>query len=335
MKSSFLLALLMTSMISNGAFAQATKKTKPTKKPVAAKPVAVKPVAAKVESKAPSASSNFQKFYDRLKIGYYGVFTSPHLRDMKNGRWKNASISPEWSRTSKNEHRNQDTWPTNIWHQVTFTYNFGAKMSFVVAPRFMTPLASSEDMKKPEDNSFIMLDDMLVGFAGVIYSSDDKKFNLWVRPGVRLPTSRLNRNSGNGGAGTVTHQLDLSYSPTYDFNNTWQIGIFGQFRQWVIEDQYGFDRFRIITNPFVQYTIDDVSRVQVYYEYITETDRRGKPADERDPVWKDSWQNVTVGYNRDINSKLNLFPFVGVFVNDVPLTDKSVWLGAWISYKIK
>ena len=335
MKSSFLLALLMTSLVSNGALAQATKKAKPASKPVAVKPNSPKPLAAKVESSSPAASTSFQKFYDRLKIGYYGVFTSPHLRDMKNGRWKNASISPEWGNAPKGDGKNQDTWPTNIWHQVTFTYNFGAKMSFVVAPRFMTPLAFPKDMGQPEDRSFIMLDDFLVGFAGVVYTSPDKKFNFWMRPGVRLPTSRLSRNNSNGNSGTVTHQLDFSYSPTYDFNKTWQVGIFGQFRQWVIEDQYGFDRFRIITNPFVQYTIDDVSRVQVYYEYITETDRRGKPADDRDAVWKDRWQNVTVGYNRDITSKLNLFPFVGVFVDDKPVTDRSVWLGAWISYKIK
>jgi hypothetical protein len=332
MKSSFLLALLMTSMISNGAFAQAIKKSKPAAKPA---PKAAVNTATVSKSAEVPKNSSFQKFYDRLGIRYFGVLTSPHLRDMKHNRWKNASISPEWSRSSKNEEQNQDTWPTNIWHQIAFTYNFGAKMSFVVAPRFMTPLASSTHMKEPEDNSFIMLDDMLVGFQGVVYSSPNKKFNLWMRPGLRLPTSRLNRNATNSGAGTVTHQVDISYSPTYDFNKTWQIGMFGQFRQWVIEDQYGFDRLRIITNPFVQYTIDDVSRFTVYYEYITETDRRGKAADDRDPVFKDRWQNVTMGYNRDITSNLNLFPFVGVFVNDTPITDKSVWTGLWISYKIK
>jgi hypothetical protein len=285
-------------------------------------------ITAKSKRRVVQKKSSFDKFYDRLRIGYFGVFTSPNFHEMKNDRWKNAAISKQYSGGT-----NKDTWPTNIWHQVSFNYNFGAKMNFVVNPRFMTPLLNGRDMKAPEDRSFIMIDDVLVGFQGV-FSSDDKKFNFWIRPGVRLPTSRASRNSGNGGAGTTTHQIDISYNPTYDFDKTWQLGMFGQLRQWVIDDQYGFDRFRIISNPYIQYTINDVSKIQVYYENFLETDRRSKPADDRDPVFKDQWQNVTVGYARDVTSKLNLFPFIGCFI-DQPLTDKSLWIGSWISYQIK
>lgn len=314
MKSFFLLTLVLTAMTANVVSAQVSK-----------------PAAKIVEAK----KSSFQKFSDRLSISYFGVLTTPHLDDLEHSRYKNAAISPEFGAAPSGKKKNHDTWPTNVWSQVAFNYDFGAKMKFVVAPRFMVPLASPVDMKKPEDRSTIMLDDMLVGFAGVVYATDDKKFNLWVRPGVRIPTSRASRNTGNGGMGSTSHQLDLTYSPTYDFDKTWQIGVFGQFRQWIIDDQYGMARFRIITNPYVQYTIDDVSKVAIYYENIIETDRRGKPEGDRDPVFKDKWQNVTAGYGRDITSKLNLFPYVGVFVNDEPITDKSVWFGAWISYKIK
>jgi hypothetical protein len=311
MKSSFLLTLALSVLTTNVALAQITSKTLEPKK------------------------TSYQKFSDRLKIGYFGVLTTPHFDDIGKGNWDNAAISPEFGNAPKGDQKNHDTWPTNIWHQVSFNYNFGAKLNFVVNPRFMTPLAHPVDMKAPEDRSFIMLDDLLVGFQGVIYASEDKKFNLWIRPGVRLPTSRASRNTGNRGAGSTTRQLDLSFSPTYDFNDTWQLGLFGQLRQWVIEDQYGFDRFRVITNPYIQYTIDDVSKVQVYYELIMETDRRAKPQGDRDPVFTDRWQNVLVGYGRDFTKKLNVMPFVGCFVNDKPITDKSLWAGAWISYSIK
>lgn len=314
MKSIFLSTLVLAAMTANVVSAQVT----------------AKPTAKKEEAK----KTSFQKFSDRLKIGYFGVMTTPHLQDLKHNRWKNAAISPEFGQASKGKKKNHDTWPTNVWNQISFAYDFGAKMKFVVNPRFMIPLASPKDMKEPEDRSFIMLDDVLVGFQGVVYSTEDKKFNLWIRPGVRLPTSRASRNSGNGGTGRTTHQLDLSYSPTYDFNKTWQLGMFGQLRQWVIEDQYTMDRFRSITNPYIQYTLDDVSKLQLYYELILETDRRGKPADDRDPVFTDRWQNVSVVYARDITPKLNVSPLVGVFVNE-PITDKSVWFGAWFSYQIK
>lgn len=305
-------------------------KAVPVSKAVPKKPALVAPLAT-VTMAAPKTS--FEKFSSRLKIGYFGVLTTPHLRNMKSGNWQNAAVSPQWGMSSKGSGKNQDTWPTNIWHQVSFNYNFGAKMAFVVNPRFVTPFLNGKDMKA-QDRSFIMLDDLLVGFQGV-FSSDDKKFNFWVRPGLRLPTSRASRNSGNAGAGKISNQLELAFSPTYDFNKKWQVGIFGMLRQWVIEDQYDLDRFRIISFPYVQYTIDDVSKFSVYFELIAETDRRSKAADDRAPVIKDKWQNINFMYGRDITPKLNISPTLGVFYDDIPITDRSVWVGAWISYQIK
>jgi hypothetical protein len=305
------------------------------------------PLASAQRSTMPSpedmkVKSTFDKFSDRLKIGYFGVLTSPHFDDMSNGHWKNAAISPEFGTEGeklKYAGKNRDTWPTN----------FGAKMNFVINPRFMTPLASPTDMKDPEDRSFVELEDFLVGFQGVVASSDDSKFNLWVRPGMRLPVSRASRNSGQSGAGRLNRQLDLAYNATYDFTKTWQVGLSGQFRQWVIEDRFQFDRFRIFTAPFVQYTINDTSRIQVYYENMLETNRRSMPVDDRDPKFYDVWQNAMIGYSVDVTPKFNVMPFISAFVNDVRFdstikglddihienNDKAFWVGAWISYTIK
>lgn len=279
--------------------------------------------------------TSFKKFSDRLKIGYFGVFTSPTFDDMGKGNWDNAAISPDWGQTSKGEGKNRDTWPTNLWHQVSFNYNFGARMNFVFNPRFMTPLAHPVDMKAPEDRSFIEMEDFLIGFQGVVYSSTDKKFNLWIRPGMRMPTSRPSRNSANRGFGSLTHQIEVGYLPTYDFNKTWQVGVFGQVRSWIYDDRYNWTRARLYTAPFVQYTIDDTSRVQVYYENMLENDRRWKSLNGKSPVFKDYWQNIMMGYSKDVTPKFNVFPYLSCFVNDTPVTDKSFWVGAWISYQIK
>lgn len=311
MKSSFLFFLLFNLITSGVALAQMS--TRPSPKDMKAQ-----------------EKTSFDKFYDRLKIGYFGVFSSPQLDDMKNGDWENAALSPEFSGGT-----NQDSWPTNIWHQVSFNYNFGAKMNFVFNPRFMTPLAHPVDMKEPEDRSLLMVEDFLFGFQGVVVTSVDKAFNLWIRPGIRLPTSRASRNAGQAGAGTLTNQVELAYNGTYDFNKTWQMGVFGQIRSWVIEDRLVTDRFRFYTAPFVQYTLDDTSRIQVYYETMLESDQRSLPASKRDPLFKDVWQNIFVGYNTDLTKTFNIMPFASVFVNDNPITDKSFWLGAWISYQIK
>lgn len=316
MKSSFLLTLVLSALAANVALAQIT--TRPS-----------------TQDLKPNTKTTFQKFSDRLRISYFGVLTTPHFDDMEKGQWRNAAISPEYGNAPKGEHKNQDTWPTNLWNQISFNFNFGAKMNFVVNPRFMIPLAASRDMKEPEDRALIMIDDILLGFQGVVYSSEDKKFNLWIRPGMRLPTSRASRNSGNGGFGNTTRQLEVGYNPTYDFSKTWQLGVFGQVRQWVYDERYTEGRVRFYTAPYVQYTIDDVSRVQVYYEHMWENFRNQQSVNDKDPVYKDKWQSVMAGYSRDITPKFNVFPYVTCFVNDTPITDKSFFLGAWISYQIK
>lgn len=323
MKSSFLLIALAIATWASVASAQMSMRPNP---------------------KDMQPESTFDKFYKRLRISYFGVLTTPHLEDLKHSRYNNGAISPEFGQEAKGKKKNHDTWPTNMWNQINFAYNFGAKLSFSFIPRWMTPLAHPVDMKKPEDRSLIEIEDFLVGFGGVIYASEDKKFNLWIRPGVRLPTSRASRNSGQAGAGTLTSNLELAYLPTYDFNKTWQLGIFGQVRQWVIEDHYDMTRFRFYTAPYIQYTIDDVSRFQLYYENIIETNRRDQPVGKRDPKFYDKWQNVFLGYSRDFTPKFNAMPFVGVFVNDTParlddtnltMNEKAIWFGAWVSYSFK
>ena len=333
MKRIFVFILVLSTV--QGAYAQSKKKAAvPLNKPS----TVVTETVSKTEVALPR--SPFEKFYDRLRIGYWSAFTSPTFDDMGKGQWKNAAISPEKGggpKSSANPNgpfENQDTWPTNIWHQISFNYNFGAKMNFVFNPRFMTPLASPTDMKAPEDRSLIMLDDFLVGFQGTVISSADKKFNLFLRPAVRVPVSRASRNGNNGGFGKLSRQLELAYLPTYDFNKQWQLGVFGQLRMWVYNDRYNWGQFRFYTAPFVQYTINDRARLQVYYETMIENNKRWKSINGKNPVFKDTWQNLMIGPNVDITKKFNIFPFLGVFVNR-PITDESFWIGAWISYQIK
>lgn len=311
MKSSFLFTLLVTALTASVASAQMS--TKPSSKEL-----------------RPEQKSSFDKFYDRLKIGYFGILTTPTFEQMEKGDFTQGALSPEFSGGT-----NLDSWPTNIWSQLSFNYNYGGKLNFVFNPRFVINLAHADNMSAVEDPSLIMMEDFLVGFQGVVFSSVDKAFNFWIRPGVRLPTSQTSRNSGNRGAGTITHQLEFAYLPTYDFNKTWQIGVFGQLRQWVFEDVYDFTRFRIYNAPFIQYTINDTSKFQLYYQHIWETDRRDKPVGDRDPVFKDMWQDVFLGYAVDVTPKLNIMPTVAMFVNDAPITSNSFYLGAWISYTIK
>lgn len=279
---------------------------------------------------AAKEKTDFQKFTDRLRIGYFGIFTSPTLEDIENGKWQYAASSPEFQTFD----RNRDSYSTNMWNQVSFNYNFGAKMNFVVNPRFTTFFVRPGD--KTTEQSIVTIEDLVVGFQGVVYKSEDKKFNLFLAPVMRLPTSRAIRDGNNPEFGRVTRQLQLGYSPTYDFNPTWQLGIFGAIRMWVYEQRYNpLARLRFSTSPYVQYAFNDFTRLQIYYNNIIENQRRWKTQNGKDPVFKDYWQDISVGINHDVTPKLNIYPFISMYVNEVALSNDSVWFGAWVSYQIK
>ncbi len=284
------------------------------------------------DAEADRNKTSFQKFHDRLKIGVFSVFTSPTMSDIEKGNFHYGATSPK----TKSFPGNRDSLPMTFWNQVSFNYNFGAKLNFVFNPRFsIWPLRGKDTTLNPEAST-IQIEDFLLGFQGVAFSSTDKKFNLWIRPGVRLPTSRASRNATNAGFGTTSYQYELAYLPTYDFDKTWQIGIFGQFRQWIFNDRYSYARFRFYTAPYVQYTINDTNRIQFYFESMVENNKRWETINDKSPVFKDIWQNFFVGVSHDVTPKFNVFPFIGMFPDDPEgLSNKSVWLGAWISYQIK
>lgn len=277
----------------------------------------------------------FERFSERLKISYFGFLTTPPARDISKGRWKNAAISPSLGVDAEDGHTNHDTWPTNVWNQISFNYNYGSKLSFVVNPRILVPLAHPVSMKPPEDRSFIAIEDVFTGFQGMVFESVDKKFNFFNRFGLRLPTSRLSRNSNNAGFGRISQQIEYSYNPTYDFSKTWQISLLGTIRYWVYQDRYNLSRLRFYTAPYIQYSLNDTTRFLVYYENMIENNKRWKSINNKKPVYKDIVQNVLVGISKDLSSKLTLFPFMGVYVDDVPFSTESIWFGSWISYKIK
>ncbi len=278
--------------------------------------------------------SAFDKFYERLAISYFGVVTSPTLEDWDSG---NAAISPEYGDTGKGCRKNCDTYAMNLWSQVNFAYDFGWLMKFVVIPRWTTYFSNPKDMDRSagEDRSMVGLEDFLVGFAGSVFTSEDKKFNWFMRPGMRLPTSHFSRHYNNAAFGDITHQLELAHFITYDATPQWQFGLQLQQRLWVYDDRYNPSRLRLTQSPYIQYAFSDTTKVAAYYNLMLENNKRWESINGKKPVFKDVWQEVQVGVAQDITSKLNVMPYLGVFVNDVPLSMRSTYVGAWISYKIK
>ncbi len=342
MKSTFLLLVALAALATPQVFGQ-TKKTPPksTTKSAKAKkavvPAQEKPktitTTTPVEEAAPEVpKSSFDKFYERLSIGYYGAATSPTLQ-----KWNanNAAVSPEYSGgKAKDPCRNCDTYSANIWSQVNFGYNFGAKMKFNVIPRFTTFFDTPKN-QDPGERGTILLEDFLVGFSGVIFSSDNKKFNWWMRPGVRLPTSHATRNYNNADFGRLTYNLELTNSFTYDFTPGFQLGLSFQDRYWIFENRYNASRNRFYIAPNFTYAITPTTKIIGYYENMLENNKRWESINGKKPSYRNVWQNAYVGIGHDLTPKLNIYPYLSAFVNDVPFSMRSFWTGIWISYTIK
>ena len=325
MKSSFLLSLILGALITTHVFGQ-TKKTTTTAAPAATQT-------------AEAPKSSFDKFYERLGISYFGAITTPTLEDWDSNY---AAISPEFS--GGDPCKNCDTYSFNLWSQVNFSYNFGAKMKFNVIPRWTTFLDTPTTDKSASggpagqaqgENGLFLLEDALVGFSGVILSSSDKKFNWWMRPGVRLPTSHATRHYNHPDFGRLTYNIELLNSFTYDFNPTYQLGLSYMNRYWIYENRYNASRNRHYIAPNFTIALDDTTKIIGYYEVMFENNKRWESINGKKPVYYDVWQNAYIGIGKDITPKLNVYPYISAFVNDVPFSMKSVWAGLWVSYVIK
>ncbi|MBA2404009.1 MAG: hypothetical protein H0V66_04490, partial [Bdellovibrionales bacterium] len=177
MKRSFLLTVILGALVTTQVFGQ-TKKTSTTT-------TTTTTTTTSTTTKADEAQkSAFDKFYERLSIGYGGFYTSPDLDDWDT---TNAAVSPEFSGGT-----NKDTYSQNIFSQVNFGYNFGGMFKFHIVPRFTVFLTNPKD-QDPGDRALVTIEDTLIAFSGTIFASEDKKFSWWMRPGVRLPTSHANR----------------------------------------------------------------------------------------------------------------------------------------------
>ena len=330
MKSTFLLFLFFGSLLTNQAFGRTQSLAKKsTLKATAAKPKTITTTTPVVAVVPAAPKSAFDKFYERLSIGYFGAATSPTLE-----KWDstNAATSPEFS--GGDPCRNCDTYPLNIWNQVNFGYNYGGMFKFNVIPRFTDFFDEAKNQGAGERGT-VLLEDALIGFSGVIFTSADKKFAWWIRPGMRLPTSHATRHYDHPDFGRITYNLEIISSLTYDFSPKFQIGLTHQDRYWIYENRFNNSRNRHYIAPNFTYTVNDTTKIIGYYENMLENNKRNKSINGKNPVYKNMWQNAYIGVGKDITPKLNVYPYISAFVNDVPFSMRSLWTGLWVSYTIK
>lgn len=325
MKSSFLLTMLLGCLVSVSAFSQTRARAKPLSKKEPVKTQTTTQTVSKTQVTEVQKSS-FDKFYERLKISYFGAFQGSSLTS-----WDGLSADEGGAHFKDYAH--------NVFNQISFNFNYGGKFNFVINPRFTI---NTGDTQKHGDlnDDFIFIEDMLVAFQGVLLASDDKKFTWWTRNGARLPTSRGSR------AADITWQPESFNIFTYDFSSKWQFGTYVQLRLWVHNQAYTSRRYRVYTAPYLQYAITPKDKVAIWYENYSENRNRGESFNGKIPVFKDYWQNAMLSYSKDLSPTVNFMPFLGYHLNtnqapgkqryaiaDRPLDP--MWLGFWLSWQIK
>lgn len=315
MKRSFLLTVILGALVTAQVYGQTKKVTTTTSTTTQA---------------AEAEKSAFDKFYERLGISYFGAYTSPTLEDWDT---TNAAISPEYGE-QVGECHNCDSYSQNIFNQFNFSYNYGGMFKFHIVPRFTLFLSEPKD-NGTGDQALVTLEDTLVAFSGTIFTSEDKKFSWWMRPGVRLPTSHASRTSNNAAFGRTTYVLDWNNTFTWTPTKDLEIGYALVNRVWIFEERYNLSRHRIISNPWISYSLTDTAKLQMWYEHFLENNKNWESINGKEPQYEDVWQNLMLGVAYDVTPKLNVMPFISAFINDVPFSAESFWLGAWVSYSIK
>ena len=342
MKISLIGSVLLTCLLVQSAFSQTNTRNKPKKqlpkrsstqkrKVVPVRKAVPKQAVTSVAVAAPKqdeAKTSFDKFYERLGILYIGFFTSPPLEDFDSRR---AAISPQWEGSCDN----CDSYSMNLYNQFNFSYNFGAKMKFNIIPRFTLFFDEAPD-QAPGERSTFMMEDWLISFSGTVFSSEDKKFNWWMRPGVRLPTSHFARHGAdNAQFGQYNYQLEWLQALTYQLTPTVEVGVTLQERVWIYENRYNWSRHRHLTSPHVLVKAHDKLDVRIAYENMVENTRNWKSINGKEPNYKDVWQNVAVTFEAKVTDRLTISPAINAYVDDLPFGTKSFWVSSVLVYAIK
>ncbi len=328
MKSSFLLLIVVALFSAPIALGQATN-AKPKLGRKAQQVTTTLPILAQeAKPSVQIAKSSFDKFYERLGISYFGAYTSPNLEDWDS---RYAATSPATQSTRCN---NCDTYAHGLFNQVNFAYNFGAKLRLNLVPRWTMFLAEPSD-QDPGQRGMFLVEDALIGFSGVLFVSADKKFSWFTAPRMRLPTSLATRSNVHPVFGRLNYQLEWNNSFTYTFNTEWEASLLLGNRVWIFDNRYNLSRHRIVLNPSISYTLNETTKIQSYFEFFLENNRNWKSINGKYPNYINNWQNLMVGVSHDLTPSLNILPFVSNFIDTVPYSTRSLWVGAWISYTIK
>lgn len=329
MKSIFL-ATLLGALVSSAALAQTAKKKKlidPPANPRATQ-VSSMPVAAKADT---GNKTSFDRFYDRLSIGYFGFYQSSPLGFMHADF---AATSPETETKNLPGCRNNcDNYPQNIFNQVTFGYDFGGGNKFIIVPRFTLFLGKARGV---EESPLFNIDDALVGFSRSLYASADKKFAWNIRPAVRLPTSRASRTGDAPGFGDLTLQPDISTSLSYTMNENISMGYNLQNRFWVYEDRFNESQHRIAQSIYLNQKLTDKMALSYNFEYWVQNSRNRPSINGKGAFYNNIWQNFYVSLPIDITPKMNFAPTLGGYVNDPQgFGLDSMYLTASMAYSFK
>nr|MBA2404117.1 hypothetical protein [Bdellovibrionales bacterium] len=106
-------------------------------------------------------------------------------------------------------------------------------------------------------------------------------------------------------------------------------------RIWIYEDRYNLSKHRILNSLWTSYAVSEKAKVQMYYDFWIQNGNRWKSINDKEPVYKDVWQSLSLGYSYDVTPKLNVTPLLSAFINDPEFSAESTFLQVWVSYAIK
>lgn len=247
-----------------------------------------------------------------LRINYWSAYTGPGLDKMD---YHQVNIKGE-----------KIPDPHYLWNQISFNYNFGWKLNWVVNPRFSTQFGSTHDFKASEDpnnsydSGFVFLEDALTGLQGVVYSKG--KFSYWARYAVRLSTSLYSQKTH------IAYQPEIVNDFNYAITPRLQIGAYQQLRFWRYESvRYQKDArsWRAYHAPYVYYSISDFLRIDAYYNNTLDH-RGGKNINY---LRRGDFTNFEIGPNMNFTPNVSIWPYIQV--SDRDNLWKTAQLGAWIS----
>lgn len=248
----------------------------------------------------------------KMRMSYFGEVLGPSIAKLDDNQYDETGA------------KTRD--PITMTHSFSINTQLAENTSFLLSPRFLTPIGDMDDLRETDDHDSLMMDDWFVAVSQRWINAE--KWAWDTRLGYRLPTSKKSKND------SIDGQMELRQALTYRLRPELSVSTQFNIRYYLYESSAQQERYRLNQTTFLNYQFNDKWNAQLMYEF--EQQHRAPNTGKNQRAWNHTTNNknqLALGLGRRITRDINLMPYLKS-LDTANLQAKTMQVGVWLSAAI-